>query len=175
MDRFPKTFLLYPDPWPKRRHHQRRVVTPEFLTPLSRTMSSGAELRLATDIADYVRQTLEEVPRAGFTWQADRPLDWRRPWYDWLSTRYEQKALREGRTPHYLTFFKERIDQTLSLFARFRIGPRQEYLFTVASCAANAIRPIDIPLIVGNAGALRFVRNTWAPERSVFLRRIGCP
>ncbi len=106
-----KTFLLYPDPWPKRRHHQRRVVTPEFLTPLSRTMSSGAELRLATDIADYVRQTLEEVPRAGFTWQADRPLDWRRPWYDWLSTRYEQKALREGRTPHYLTFFKERIDQ----------------------------------------------------------------
>ena len=101
-----RTYLLYPDPWPKKRHHQRRAVTPDYLMPLSRAMSSGAELRLATDISDYVRQALEEVPRAGFKWQAKRPSDWREPWKDWLSTRYEQKALREGRTPHYLTFSK---------------------------------------------------------------------
>ncbi len=67
-------------------------------------MAPGAELRVATDIADNVRQTLEEVPRHGFDWLAERPGDWRRPWDDWLSTRYEQKALREGRVPHYLTF-----------------------------------------------------------------------
>jgi len=67
-------------------------------------MKPGAFLRVATDIADYVRQTLEEVPRAGFEWLAERPADWREPWDDWLSTRYEQKALREGRPPHYLTF-----------------------------------------------------------------------
>ncbi len=101
-----RTFLLYPDPWPKKRHHRRRVVTPEFLGPLWRAMTPGADLRIATDIRDYVRQTLEEVPNAGFEWQAQRPSDWRLPWKDWLSTRYEQKALREGRTPHYLTFIK---------------------------------------------------------------------
>jgi len=99
-----KAFLLYPDPWPKARHHRRRFVTPEHLIPLARCLSAGAEFRVATDIPDYVRQALEEVPRAGFEWQAACAKDWRSPWADWLSTRYEQKALREGRVPHYLTF-----------------------------------------------------------------------
>lgn len=99
-----RSFLLYPDPWPKKRHHRRRFVTPEHLEPLHRVMQQGAILRVATDIPDYVRQTLEEVPKAGFEWLAERPADWREPWDDWISTRYEQKALREGRVPHYLTF-----------------------------------------------------------------------
>ncbi|GAA0302585.1 tRNA (guanine(46)-N(7))-methyltransferase TrmB [Rhodovulum strictum] len=99
-----RAFLLYPDPWPKKRHHRRRFVTPDFLEPLARVMRPGAELRVATDIPDYVRQTLIEVPKAGFDWLAEGPGDWRQPWGDWLSTRYEQKALREGRVPHYLTF-----------------------------------------------------------------------
>lgn len=99
-----KAFVLYPDPWPKKRHHRRRFVTPEFLDPLARVLKPGAEVRVATDITDYVRQTLEEMPKAGFDWLAERPDDWRTPWDDWISTRYEQKALREGRAPHYLTF-----------------------------------------------------------------------
>lgn len=99
-----RAFLLYPDPWPKKRHHRRRFVTPEHLEPLALAMAPGATLRIATDIPDYVRQALEEVPRAGFDWLAESPADWRKPWDDWLSTRYEQKALREGRVPHYLTF-----------------------------------------------------------------------
>lgn len=99
-----KAFLLYPDPWPKKRHHRRRFVTPEHLEPLARVMKSGAEFRIATDIPDYVRQVLETVPKAGFVWLAEGPEDWRKPWSDWISTRYEQKALREGRVPHYLTF-----------------------------------------------------------------------
>lgn len=101
---FTKVFLNYPDPWPKKRHHRRRFVTPEHLEPLHRVMAAGAELRVATDIKDYVRQTLDQVPKNGFEWLAERPADWREPWADWHSTRYEQKALREGRTPHYLTF-----------------------------------------------------------------------
>ena len=101
-----KAFLLYPDPWPKARHHRRRFVTPEHLDPLVRVLKPGAEFRVATDIPDYVRQTLEEVPKAGFEWLAESAQDWRTPWDDWISTRYEQKALREGRTPHYLTFRK---------------------------------------------------------------------
>lgn len=99
-----KAFLLYPDPWPKKKHHRRRFVTPEYLEPFHRALKPGAEFRVATDIPDYVRQTLEEVPRAGFEWLGERPSDWRTPWEDWISTRYEQKALREGRSPHYLTF-----------------------------------------------------------------------
>ncbi|SNS15825.1 tRNA (guanine(46)-N(7))-methyltransferase TrmB [Antarctobacter heliothermus] len=99
-----KAFLLYPDPWPKKKHHRRRFVTAEHLEPLHRVLKPGAEFRVATDIPDYVRQTLIEVPKAGFEWLADGPSDWREPWADWHSTRYEQKALREGRVPHYLTF-----------------------------------------------------------------------
>ena len=97
-----KVFLNYPDPWPKARHHRRRFVTPEYLLPLARTMQIGAELRVATDIADYVRQTLEEVPPAGFDLVHRAGAG--DAWDDWLSTRYEQKALREGRPPNYLTF-----------------------------------------------------------------------
>lgn len=95
-----KAFLNYPDPWPKKRHHRRRFVTPEHLAPLARAMKPGAEFRVATDIPDYVRQALEEVPPAGFTLLGGGAT----PWDDWFSTRYEQKALREGRVPHYLTF-----------------------------------------------------------------------
>ena len=104
---FSKVFLNYPDPWPKKRHHRRRFVTPEHLAPLHGVMKKGAELRVATDIPDYVRQTLEQVPKHGFTWMAERPDDWQKPWDDWTSTRYEQKAVREGRTPHYLTFRRD--------------------------------------------------------------------
>lgn len=97
-----KVFLNYPDPWPKARHHRRRFVTPEYLGPLVRAMAPGAEFRVATDIPDYVRQTLEEVPTAGFELVHQGGIG--EAWADWLSTRYEQKALREGRAPHYLTF-----------------------------------------------------------------------
>lgn len=100
-----RAFLLYPDPWPKKRHHRRRFVTPEHLDPLARCLKPGAIFRVATDIPDYVRQTLDQMmARDDFEWLAEGPDDWRKPWSDWISTRYEQKALREGRTPHYLTF-----------------------------------------------------------------------
>jgi len=101
-----KAFLLYPDPWPKQRHHRRRFVTPEHLIPLNRCLKTGTKFRVATDVEDYVRQTLQEVPKAGFDWLAEGPKDWRAPWGDWISTRYEKKALREDRTPHYMTFRK---------------------------------------------------------------------
>lgn len=97
-----KVFLNYPDPWPKARHHRRRFVTPEYLRQLARVTHPGAEFRVATDIPDYVRQTLDEVPQAGF--DLVREAGQGEAWDDWLSTRYEQKALREGRAPHYLTF-----------------------------------------------------------------------
>lgn len=109
IDRLPpdileRCFLLYPDPWPKTRHHRRRFVTRENLVPLARAMMPGGEFRIATDIGDYVRQALEEVPRSGFSLVMRNGKDFSLGWSDWLSTRYEKKALREGRRPYYLTF-----------------------------------------------------------------------
>lgn len=103
-----QAFLLYPDPWPKARHHKRRFMNPAQLDMLARVMASGARLRVATDIEDYVRHSLQVVDRdPRFSWTALRPSDWRAPWPGWHRTRYEAKALREGRTPHYLTFVRQ--------------------------------------------------------------------
>jgi tRNA (guanine-N7-)-methyltransferase len=103
-----RVYLLYPDPWPKRKHWKRRFVNPRNLDQLAAVMAPGAELRVATDIADYVRHSLEQVRRhPAFAWTAERPADWREPWPGWPGTRYEAKALREGRTPHYLVFRRQ--------------------------------------------------------------------
>ncbi|MEM7686958.1 MAG: tRNA (guanosine(46)-N7)-methyltransferase TrmB, partial [Pseudomonadota bacterium] len=100
-----RAFLLYPDPWPKTRHHKRRFINPKQMDMLARVMATGAQLRVATDIADYVRHTLEVIDQdLRFTWSAERASDWRKAWVDWPGTRYEAKALREGRVPYYLTF-----------------------------------------------------------------------
>lgn len=110
MDVIPKgsiarLYLLYPDPWPKKKHWKRRFISPDNLDQIAAVLRPGAEFRVATDIPDYVRHTLEHLMRdKRFEWLAERPSDWREPWEGWPSTRYEQKALREGRTPHYLRF-----------------------------------------------------------------------
>ena len=102
-----RAYLLYPDPWPKKRHHRRRFMNAEALDPLARALAPGAELRLATDIEDYVRHALVQVDRhAAFTWTATSPVDWRDPWDGWVRTRYEAKALRENRRAHYLRFLR---------------------------------------------------------------------
>ncbi len=100
-----RVFVFYPDPWPKKKHHRRRFVTPEHLEPLARIMKPDAQLRIATDISDYARQTVEQLHlNPNFEWEAERAADWKRPWKGWQSTRYEKKALLGGRTPLYLTF-----------------------------------------------------------------------
>lgn len=102
---FGRVSILFPDPWPKRRHRKRRILSDETLAELARAMPPGAELRFATDIDDYAGWALARVMRSSdFRWTAERAEDWRRPWPDWPGTRYEAKAIREGRLPSYLTF-----------------------------------------------------------------------
>jgi tRNA (guanine-N7-)-methyltransferase len=97
--------LLYPDPWPKRRHWKRRFLQDESLKRLARILKPGGELRFATDIADYAAWTLARVMRSqDFIWTAECADDWRKPWADFAGTRYEAKAKREGRTPAYFIF-----------------------------------------------------------------------
>src|SRR5205085_9971448 len=90
--------LLYPDPWPKRRHWKRRFITDETVSRLARILRRGAELRFVTDWADYAAWTLLRVVRSNdFVWTAERADDWRKPWASYGGTRYEAKALREHR------------------------------------------------------------------------------
>lgn len=100
-----RAFVLYPDPWPKRRQHKRRIVSTQFLAELSRVLRPGAVVRLATDIDDYAGWIISRFLESGdFLWGAKGAEDWRRPWNDWQATRYEIKAKRGGRAPVYLTF-----------------------------------------------------------------------
>ena len=101
-------YLLYPDPWPKRRHHRRRFLSDEMLTRLARIMRPGAELRFATDIDDNAGWSLARVLRSpDFVWAPAGSQDWQRPWDGWTGTRYEAKAVRSGRRPAYLTFLRK--------------------------------------------------------------------
>jgi tRNA (guanine-N7-)-methyltransferase len=98
-----RVFVLFPDPWPKRRHHKRRIVSQETLDRLAEIMTDGAELRLATDDADYLCSMLERVTgHTAFEWLARRPGDWRERPQDWPPTRYEQKAQAAGRALFFL-------------------------------------------------------------------------
>ena len=100
-----RIFLLYPDPWPKARHHKRRLMSPRTLAAFARVMNRDAQLRVASDSGDYVRTTLEAVfAGKDFEWLAEGPGDWRSRPPDWPQTRYEKKALGEGRKAHSLIF-----------------------------------------------------------------------
>ena len=97
--------LLYPDPWPKRRHWKRRFIQDDSLKRLARILRKGGELRFATDIPDYTTYALARVLRSpDFIWTAESADDWRKPWPEFSGTRYEAKAKREGRNPAYFIF-----------------------------------------------------------------------
>jgi tRNA (guanine-N7-)-methyltransferase len=102
-----RVFLLFPDPWPKTRHHRRRFVASAQLDELARIMAPGGELRIATDHMGYLRWILSHCLRHGsFDWLARGPSDWRDRPADWPETRYEAKARAGGATSVYLRFHR---------------------------------------------------------------------
>ena len=113
-------YVLFPDPWPKARHHKRRLIQPDFIAELARVLKPGGDVRFATDWADYAAWTLAlftdrassdaqcgpEGPRSGrFTWLAERAADWSEPWPGHTPTRYEQKRLGDC-APVWLRFVR---------------------------------------------------------------------
>lgn len=100
-----RAFILFPDPWPKKRHHKRRFVAFPNLDLLAHNLRDSAELRLATDDADYAASMLEQLathtafegPLGGPRGFVERPADW-------PPTRYEAKALKASRRPLYLIY-----------------------------------------------------------------------
>jgi tRNA (guanine-N7-)-methyltransferase len=100
-------YVLFPDPWPKLRHHKRRFIQPGTLDELARVLKPGGELRLATDHADYALWALQHLMAdMRFRWTAESAADWRVRPADWPATRYEQKALKAGRACVYLRFLR---------------------------------------------------------------------
>jgi tRNA (guanine-N7-)-methyltransferase len=97
--------LIYPDPWPKRRHWKRRFVQFESLQKIARALRPGGQFRFVTDIPDYAAWTLERIRQTPqLAWTAERATDWQQPWEGFPGTRYEAKAKRQGRVPCYLIF-----------------------------------------------------------------------
>ena len=98
-------FLLFPDPWPKTRHHKRRFLQMAMLDQLARVLRPGAELRFATDDKSYFPYALERlVAHPAFAWTATGPLDWKTRPAGWPPTRYETKAIKGP--PTFLRFVR---------------------------------------------------------------------
>ena len=106
-------FLMFPDPWPKTRHHKRRFLQMEMLDELARVLKPGAELRFATDDKSYLPHALERLSaHPAFEWTARRPSDWKVRPPDWPPTRYEAKAIKGP--PSYLAWRRKRPDPAQS-------------------------------------------------------------
>ena len=101
-----RAFILFPDPWPKSRHHKRRLIQPDFVAQLGGVMRPGARVRFATDWRDYAAWTLERMLKSPvFEWTAETADDWRQPPPDHVPTRYEAKRLGDC-TPVFLEFVR---------------------------------------------------------------------
>ena len=101
-----RVFILFPDPWPKTRHRKRRLIQPDFVAELARSMKPGAKLRFATDWADYASRALADINRdTSFNWTAERANDWRKPPADHVTTRYQEKRLGDCE-PVFLDFVR---------------------------------------------------------------------
>jgi tRNA (guanine-N7-)-methyltransferase len=110
-----RAFILFPDPWPKQRHHKRRLVAPATLDRLAAVLQPGAELRLATDDPDYLAAMLAHLTaHPDFRWLACRPADWQERPPDWPATRYEEKARAAGRAPGFLRFVRRPAEPPLA-------------------------------------------------------------
>ncbi len=100
-----KVFLLFPDPWPKKRHASRRFINPDNLQELARILKKGGILRVATDHPVYKSWTLRQLrDNKDFQWTAKCGNDWKNPPADWVETKYQRKAVAEGRRPIFLDF-----------------------------------------------------------------------
>jgi len=103
--RIARLAMLFPDPWPKKRHHKRRLVCPEVIARSADILAAGGEFRFATDHGEMARWTLLHMYREPrFCWMAERARDWRERPEDWPETRYEQKAREAGRAPIFLRY-----------------------------------------------------------------------
>ncbi len=105
---FDRLFILYPDPWPKNRNQDRRMVNLENLKIFSRILKKNAEMLVVSDHPIYIPWVLFCMQnQKDFIWNVSKSADFVNVPLDWETTKYEQKALKEGRIPIYLSFIKK--------------------------------------------------------------------
>jgi len=103
-----RVFVLFPDPWPKTRHNKRRIINTKFIEDLHRVIKPSGTFRFASDIIHYVDWALTRIYKhGGFEWSATSQKAWRIRPADWPSTRYLEKAIREGRSGHFFEFIRK--------------------------------------------------------------------
>lgn len=104
---FDTIYLLFSDPWPKSRHHKRRVLQPETVILMARLLKKGGLLRTATDDANLAQWTLLHGCRnPDLHWVNFEKAEWRHAPSNWIETRYQQKAAQQGRQPHFIDFIR---------------------------------------------------------------------
>ncbi len=109
-----KVFILFPDPWPKARHHKRRIISVGVVNQLARVLKNGAEIRIATDEPGYLEWILWHFnTHRGFSWDAEKPADCRHNPADWPPTRYQNKAVAAGRNCVFLSY--KRLDRSICI------------------------------------------------------------
>lgn len=99
-----RCFVLFPDPWPKKRHIERRFISKPNLDRLARLLRPGAELRIATDVAalaQWMEEQVSEHPDFKLEYKSNTPPS------DWVQTRYEQKGIKAGRSPVYFRYLRK--------------------------------------------------------------------
>lgn len=105
---FDKVFLLFPDPWPKKKHANRRFVNEDNLKEIARVLKSGGLFRVATDHPVYKHHVLRVMHECeDFVWSAKCGNDWKKEPADWVKTKYQQKAIREGRRPVWFDYIRK--------------------------------------------------------------------
>lgn len=100
-------YVLYPDPWPKAKHHKRRIINQDNLDDFARVLKDGGKLIMTTDVDELAEWMVTEASNhPAFLWTAESADNWKTPPADWIPTRYEEKGIKAGRRQSYLIFEK---------------------------------------------------------------------
>jgi tRNA (guanine-N7-)-methyltransferase len=103
-----KIYVNYPDPWPKTRHAERRLLRPELLREMARILTPidasapVGQLEIATDHDDYAEEITRSLPPGGFKSTHAEP--WLPARADYYETKYERKWKAEGKRLHYFIY-----------------------------------------------------------------------
>tara|TARA_Y100001970_G_scaffold287864_1_gene413578 strand:+ start:2408 stop:3124 length:717 start_codon:yes stop_codon:yes gene_type:complete len=104
---FDSIYILFPDPWPKSRHHKRRIIQKEIIDIFSKLLINNGILWFASDDREYCRFALLHFQNhPSFKWAAEKREDWLKKPIIWADTRYEIKAKKRGISPIFLKFIK---------------------------------------------------------------------
>ena len=100
-----KIFILYPDPWPKKRHNKRRIINEKFLELVHKKLKKYGILFFTTDVTDYADWVIEKVKNSNLfiaDFSSLSEVKTEPQW--WVKTKYQEKAIKEFRDSYFIEF-----------------------------------------------------------------------